>query len=362
MDLVRLMKSLSNAVGVSGHEDEVRALVRQSLETSCDEIRQDAMGNLIGLRRGQQRRGECNRRRIMVAAHMDEIGLMVKRLDEGFIRFTQVGGYDVRILPGHAVIVHGRKALPGVIGCLPPHTTDGSKRAVPMDELFIDVGLSASALFKQVAVGDLVTIDVSCGKLNGDLLCGKAMDDRAGVVAMITCMDALSRMPHDWDVYGVATVQEEIGLRGAFTSTYGVAPDVGIAVDVGFGKQPGVPEERQEILGKGPTLTIGPNIHPALFKHLKDTAEHNEIPVQCSVSAGGTGTDANAMQITRAGIPAVLLSIPIRNMHTPVETLSVKDLRRCARLIALAIADMGPDFLDTLTWPTMNAGGDDHAA
>ncbi len=361
MNLVALMKSLSNAVGVSGHEDEVRALVHQSFETLCEDVRQDAMGNLIGLQRGRQR-GERNRRRVMVAAHMDEIGLMVTRLDEGFIRVTQVGGYDVRILPGHSVIVHGRKALPGVIGSLPPHTSDGSKRVVPLDELFIDVGLSARELSRQVSVGDLVTLDVTCTELGDDLLCGKALDDRAGVAAMITCLDELSRMPHDWDVYAVATVQEEIGLRGAFTSTYGVAPDVGIAIDVGFGKQPGVPEARQEILGKGPTLTIGPNMHPALYAHLKETAGHNEIPFQSSVAAGGTGTDANAIQITRAGIPAALVSIPIRNMHTPIETLSVKDLRRTGRLLAFSIAGMGADFVDTLTWPTATPGGNTHVA
>ncbi|MBT3194725.1 MAG: M42 family metallopeptidase [Verrucomicrobia bacterium] len=360
MDLVALMKSLSDATGVSGYEDEVRALVRQSFEASCDDIRQDAMGSLIGLRRGTQR-GERNRRRIMIAGHMDEIGLMVSRLDEGFLRFTQVGGYDVRILPGQSVIVHGRKRLPGVIGSRPPHTAAGAKGVTPMDELFIDVGLSAGALAKQVEIGDWVTMDATCTELGGDLLCGKAMDDRAGVAAVIACLDELTRLPHEWDVYGVATVQEEIGLRGAFTSTYGVAPDVGIAVDVGFGKQPGVPEAQQEILGKGPTMTIGPNVHPALFKHIKDTADLNEIPVQSSVTARGTGTDANAMQITRAGIPAALLSIPVRNMHTPVETLSVKDLRRTGRLLARSIAGMGKDFIKSLTWATTPSGGDTHA-
>jgi tetrahedral aminopeptidase len=361
MDIVALMKSLSDAIGVSGHEDEVRALVRQSFEASCDEIREDAMGNLIGLRRGRQR-GEGNRRRVMVAGHMDEIGLMVTRREGCFLRFTQVGGYDVRILPGQQVVVHGRRPLRGVIGSLPPHTSGGSQAVTPMDELFIDVGLSAKALSKAVEVGDLATMDTSCAELGEGLLCGKAMDDRAGVAAVILCLDELSRLPHEWDVYGVATVQEEIGLRGAFTSTYGVAPDVGIAVDVGFGKQPGVPESRQEILGKGPTMTIGPNIHPALYKHFEDTAKHHEIPVQSSVSAGGTGTDANAMQISRAGIPAALLSIPVRNMHTPVETLSVKDLRRCGRLLALGISGMRPDFMESLSWPTEKSGGDEHVA
>ncbi len=361
MDLVDLMKLLSEANGVSGYEGRVRDIVRKKMKPCCEDIREDAMGSLICLKRGTQT-GAKKRRSIMLAGHMDEIGFMVTKLEDGFIRFTQVGGYDVRILPGQLVNVHGRKTLPGVIGALPPHVTGHGGGVTPMDELFIDVGMSAKELAKQVSVGDWATIDAPCAKLEGDYICGKTFDDRAGVAAIIICLDELSRMEHSWDVYGVATVREEIGIQGATTSTFGVNPDVGVAIDVGFGKQPGVPEDRAEILDKGPTMTIGPNIHPALFKHFKDVAKKHEIPVQESVTAGGTGTDANAMQITRSGIPTFLFSIPIRNMHTPVETINIKDLRRCGRLMALAIAAMDKDFMDTLTWDSAKDEGDKNDA
>jgi endoglucanase len=145
-------------------------------------------------------------------------------------------------------------------------------------------------------------------------------------------------------------VQEEVGLRGAMTSTYGIAPDVGIALDVGFGKQPGVGAAEAIVLDKGPALAIGPNIHPALFAELKAVADEFEIPVQVEVAPGGTGTDANAIQITREGIPTALLSLPLRNMHTPIETLAVKDLVRAGRLLAQFIARLDEGTMDKLVW------------
>ena len=358
MDLYELMKELSEANGVSGYEDRVRAVARAKMEPYCDDIREDAMGNLIGLRRGSQS-GTKSRRSIMLAGHMDEIGFMVTKLEKGFIRFTQVGGYDVRILPGHIVNLHtGTKTIQGVIGALPPHITGGKGGVTPMDELFIDVGLSAKEAEKLVAVGDWATLEAPCRKLQGNYICGKTFDDRVGVASLICCLDELSRINHEWDVYAVATVREEIGIQGALTGTFGVNPDLGIAIDAGFGKQPGVPEDRAETLGKGPTMCIGPNIHPYFAAHFKAVARKYEIPYQEAVEPGGTGTDANAIQITRVGIPTVLFSVPIRNMHTPVETLNTKDLRRCGRLMALAIAAMGRDFMDIIAWPVGGERGE----
>ena len=350
MEIVPLMRSLSEASGVSGYEDEVRAIVREAYSARSDEVRSDAMGNLIALKRGS---GAMEpRRRIMLAGHMDEIGLIVTVLDKGFLRFTQVGGFDVRTLMGQEVVVHGRKDLPGVIGSRPPHVLSQADREkpVPMDDLFIDVGLSQELLQEAVRVGDLITIRRPFIELQNDLVSGKAFDDRAAVAAIAVCLDALGTLRHTWDVYGVATVQEEVGLRGAVTSTYGIAPDVGIAIDVGFGKQPGVSEQYSIDIGKGPALAWGPNIHPALFQALKDVAQEHEIPIQVEVATGGTGTDANAMQVTREGIPTALLSIPVRNMHTPIETMSVKDVARTGRLLAHFIAALDEQFMDQLTW------------
>ena len=349
MEVVPFLKSLSEASGVSGYEDEVRELVVEAFTPLADEVRTDAMGNVIALKRG---RGKEPRRRIMLAGHMDEIGLMVTLLDKGFLRFTQVGGYDVRTLPGQEVLVHGRRTLPGVIGSRPPHVLSPAERnkTVPMDQLFIDVGLTSDELEEVVQVGDLITIRRPFTELQNGLVAGKAFDDRAAVVSIALCLDMLQTLQHEWDVYAVATVQEEVGLRGATTSTFGVAPDVGIAIDVGFGKQPGVTPEYAIELDKGPSLCIGPNIHPGMFGGLKRAAEENEIPFQTEIETRGTGTDANAMQITREGIPTALLSIPLKSMHTSVETISVKDLQRTGRLMAQFIAALDGLFMDELAW------------
>jgi endoglucanase len=345
VEVIPFLKALSEASGVSGYEDEVREVVRETFAPLADELREDAMGNLIALKRG-------GGGKIMLAGHMDEIGLIVTMLDKGFLRFTQVGGFDVRTLLGQEVVVHGRRDLPGVIGSRPPHVLSAEEQTVPvaMEKLFIDVGLTQVELEEVVRIGDLITIRRPFIELQNDLVSGKAFDDRAAVAAIVVCLDALRTLRHEWDVYAVATVQEEVGLRGAFTSTYGIAPDVGIAIDVGFGKQPGVSEQDAIEIGGGPALAIGPNIHPALFREIKRVADENEIPIQVEVAPRGTGTDANAMQITREGIPTALLSLPLRNMHTPIETLSVVDVVRTGRLLAHFIASLDKTFMDKLAW------------
>jgi endoglucanase len=348
VEIVPFLKSLSEASGVSGYEDQVREIVYQTFSAVADEVRSDTMGNLIAFKCGAAESEP--HRRIMLAGHMDEIGLIVTELDKGFVRFTQVGGFDVRTLMGQEVVVHGREALPGIIGSRPPHVLSAAEREkpAPMDKLFIDVGLSEEALKEQVRVGDLITINRPFLELKNGLVSGKAFDDRAAVAAIAVCLDILSRQRHEWDVYGVATVQEEVGLRGAITSTYGVAPDAGIAIDVGFGKQPGVGPEDAIELDKGPALAFGPYLHPVLYGELRRVAREHEIPIQMTVEPRGTGTDANAIQVTRAGVPTGLLSIPVRNMHTPIETLSVKDVLRTGRLLACTIAGLDESLIGRL--------------
>ena len=349
VEVVPLLKSLSEASGVSGYEDQVRGLVVEALSALADDVRVDPMGSVIALKKGV---GVQPRRRIMLAAHMDEIGLIVSKLDRGFLRFTQVGGFDVRTLMGQEVIVHGHRDLPGIIGSRPPHVLSEDERSkpVPMDELFVDVGLADPELRAAVRVGDLITVRRPFIELKNGLVSGKAFDDRAAVVSVALCLDALQTLRHAWDVYAVATVQEEVGVRGATTSAYGIVPDIGIAIDVGFGKQPGVSERHAIELDKGPALCIGPNIHPAMFAELKRVADAFEIPVQIEVSPRPTGTDARAIQVTREGIPTALLSIPLRNMHTPIEVLAVKDLVRTGRLMAQFIAGLDAAFVDRLSW------------
>ncbi|MCS7220595.1 MAG: M42 family metallopeptidase [Anaerolineae bacterium] len=348
MDIKATLRELSEASGVSGYEDEVRSLVSERLRALADEVRVDAMGNVIALRRGYAAQG-CGPS-VMLAAHMDEIGLMVTVVEKGFIRFTSVGGFDDRVLLGQEVTVHGRRPLPGIIGSRPPHVLAPNERnkVIPREQLLVDVGLPPAEVESLVRAGDLITIQRSLVELRNDLVAGKAFDDRVGVAVILVCLEVLQGMRHAWDVYGVATVQEEVGLKGAMTSAFAITPTVGIALDVTFGIQPGVSDAETMELGKGPAIAFGPNVHPAIFERLKSTAQAYEIPYQVEPIPAETGTDAWAMQVTRAGLPTGLVSIPLRSMHTSVETVSVKDVERAGRLLAHFIAGLDDAFLQAL--------------
>jgi putative aminopeptidase FrvX len=357
VDIVPLLRRLSETSGVSGYEHQVRDIVRGELGRFADEVRTDALGNVIAVKRGT---APEPRPAVMIATHMDEIGLMVSDLEEGFIHFQQVGGYDDRVLLGQEVVVHGQRDLAGIIGARPPHVLPKDERSkpIPYDKLRIDVGLSPEDLTELVRVGDLVTMSRKLVELKGGLVAGKALDDRASVAAAAVCLEELSRMHHLWDVYAVATVQEEMGYQGSITSTYGLQPEIGIAVDVTFGKQPGTPEEHTYELGKGPTIGCGPNFHPKLQEALVETAQTLEISAPLEPSERPGGTDAYAIQISRGGIPAALLSIPLRSMHTPVETIAVKDVERTGRLLAAFISRLDETFMQSLVW---DLGLDDEA-
>jgi putative aminopeptidase FrvX len=349
VDIVPLLKRLSEANGVSGYEHEVRTIVQGEFGRFADEVRIDNLGNLIALKRGS---APEPRQAVMIATHMDEIGLIVSELEEGFIHFQQVGGYDDRVLLGQEVIVHGQRALAGIIGARPPHILPSIEREkpIPYDKLLIDVGLSAKELPQVVRIGDLITMRRDLLELKGGLAAGKALDNRVSVAAAAICLEELSRLRHQWDVYAVATVQEEVGLYGAVTSTYGLRPDVAIAVDVTWARQPSTPDEYTYELGKGPTIGCGPNFHPKLQEALVETAKSLEMSVHLEPLTRPGGTDAAVMQVSRAGIPSALLSIPLRNMHTPVETVSINDIERVGRLIAAFVARLDERFLNSLVW------------
>jgi endoglucanase len=346
------LKKLSEASGVSGYEAPVRELVREEFLQYTQELRVDPMGSLIACKRGEPN-GAGPRRSIMLAGHMDEIGLLVTKLEKGFLRFGTVGGFDLRVLLGQEVVVHGKKDLPGVIGTRPPHvlSAEEQEHILPLDKLFIDVGLSPEELAQWVRVGDIITIQRGFTELSNNLVSGKAFDDRAAVACIANCLQHLTTLRHTWDVYAVATVQEEVGLKGALTSAFGIAPDVGIAIDVGHGNMLGVPEVDTVNVGGGPALAIGPNIHPTMYSRLVDVAKANEISYQPDAIPGRSGTDAWAMQVAREGMPTALISIPLRYMHTSVETISLKDVERIGRLLALFISGLNEEFARDIGLP-----------
>lgn len=344
MDVKEFLIELSNATGVSGYEDAVAEVVKKAFAPHVDEIRQDALGNVIMLKRGT---GDSPPK-VMLAAHMDEIGLVVTKVeDDGFLRVSSMGGVDQRILPAAEVIVHGKQKLLGVVGAKPPHVQqpDERNKAVKMQDLFIDIGLSGDEAKEVVSVGDMITIRQEPTEMNGKLA-GKVMDDRAGVAALFACCLALKKIQHRADVYFVATVQEEVGVRGATVSTFGILPEIGIAVDVGHGDMAGVSGTLK--LGGGPGVGIGPHVHPKLFAKLKAVADDWKIDYAVDPSPYPGGTDAYAIQVTAAGIPTALISIPLRYMHTPVETLDLADIDKAGRLMALFISEVDAEFVEGL--------------
>jgi putative aminopeptidase FrvX len=334
------LEKLSNAYGVTGREIQIRDILTQLLEPHSDEIQVDKLENVIAIKKGKQ-----NSPKIMLAAHMDEVGLMVKTITkEGFIQFTKMGGIDDRILPAQKVTVLTKKGnYQGVIGSKPPHIQkeEERKKIIAFDELFIDVGAEnkEDATNMGIAIGDPIAFDIKYANLSKDVVMGKAFDNRAGCITMAETLRLLETT--NYTVCAVGTVQEEVGLRGAATAAFGVDPDIAIALDVTIaGDVPGVREFDATVkMGKGPALTIsdsGVITHPKILRWLIDTAEEEKIPFQLESGLLGS-TDAARISITRQGIPSGTVSIPTRYIHSPVGMLSLKDIESSAKLTAAAI-------------------------
>jgi endoglucanase len=349
-DVKAHLKSLVEAHAPSGHEGPIREIIAAAWRDLTDELEQDRLGSLVGIKRATKPVDPP--RRIMLAAHMDEIGMMVGDVVDGFIFVHRISGVDNRVMLAQPVMVHGREMLPGIVAAKPPHllTTSARQKYPPFTELVIDLGLPASEVAELVRVGDLITLDVPMLEMQGTKVVGKAMDDRACVAAVTLCLHELQSMHHYWDVYAAATVQEETGLLGAKTAAYHIKPDIAIALDVGFAPQPGMDADSAIEMGGGPGIGIGPNFHPKLYDKIRDTAKIHEIKLQDDILPGASGTDAWAIQVALEGVPTALLEVPIRNMHSPVETADIRDIERCGRLMAQFITDLDADFLAAIEW------------
>jgi endoglucanase len=344
------LKKLSEAHGVSGYEHAIREMVIAEFKPYADEISVTPMGSVIALKRGAGSSTLPRMGKVLIEGHMDEIGLMVTDIEKGFLRFTQVGGFDARVLLSQEVIVHGKQKLRGIVGARPPHVLTAAERekVIPLSDLWVDVGLPEARVRDLVQVGDLITYARELVELKNNLVAGKSLDDRAAVVCVAEAFKALATMKHAWDVYAVANVQEEVGLKGAQTSTFQINPDVAIAIDVGHADQPNTSEIGTVPLGGGMGIAVGPNIHPRVYEKLTQVAAANEIAFKVLAEAGATGTDAWAMQVVREGIPTGLIDIPLRYMHTSVETISITDVERIGRLLALFCASLDDTFIKQL--------------
>jgi len=334
MDMKETIKALVEACGPSGSEDQVRELIRQEISGLADEVRTDTMGNLIALRKGNGSGGH----KIMLSAHMDEIGVIVSYVDEkGFVRINPIGG--VRTL----YEVMGRVLFEnGTVGVIGIEKLDQPNQIPPVDKLYVDVGAS-SREDCPVQVGDVGCFLRPMVEVGGHLT-SKAMDDRIGCAALVQTMRDLGASAHD--VYFVFSAQEEVGLRGAMTSAFGIEPDVGIAVDVTLSGDTPEPMVKMAVgLDKGPAIKVkdgGMLATPWVKDWMIATAEANNIPYQLEVLVGGT-TDARAIQTTQAGIPAGCLSIATRYVHSPSETVSYSDVLNSVRLLVAMLSGPVPD-------------------
>ena len=349
MEIKDLLKELTDAPGISGYEMDAGLVAMKHLKEYSDEAEIDKLGSVIALKRGEQTSEK--RYKILLAAHLDEIGLMVTKIEDGgFIRITSVGGIDVTILPGQSVTILGKEMIKGVVGAKPPHLQQPGESGKPiaMDDLYIDTGRAKEELDNLVDVGTLVRIESEFIELSNGCFSARAMDDRAGVAVMVETLRRLKERRHDWDVYAIATSQEEVSGLGARTTAFTLQPDIAIAIDVTFGDGPGIPERRAYPLGKGPAIGLGPNFHPKITQRFRDLAGEYEMPNQIEASPYPGGTDAYSLQVSRAGIPAGLISIPLRNMHSTVETLKLDDVKRCAELLSIFIARLDSKFQEEL--------------
>ena len=348
-DILPFLKSLINVSGLSAYEGPAARLIEEKWKPLVDDITLSRLGSLHALKRGH---GKGRRPSIMIATHMDAIGLLVTKIEDGFLHVDEIGGIDPRILPGTPVMVHGKQDLPGVIVIPPMKTLPENARddAINLPHLLVDLGLLPSKVASLVRVGDLVSFDTQPVDMAGDIISGHSLDNRASVAALTICLEELKNKLHSWDVWAVATAQEEETLGGAATSAFDLNPDLAIVVDVTFAKGPGASDWQTFPMGKGLTIGWGANLHPFLYKKFKELADKLEIPSAMDITPTHSGTDAYSIQVAREGIPTIVLGIPLRYMHTPVEMVAVKDIQRVGRLMSEFISGLEDDFVSKIVW------------
>ncbi len=346
-ETLEFLKALANSPSPSGFEQPAARIYRSYTEGFADQVRTDVTGNVIAVLNPDAKV------RIMLAGHIDEIGFLIHHLGEdGLLHFSGIGGHDDVTAVGQRVWVHGRKRISGVVGSRPFHlmTADEKTKRPEIKNLWIDIGAQSRREAEElVQLGDPITFTETFTPLMGNRATARGFDNTAGAIIVAEAMRLLKEnggLHRGVGVYGVATVQEEIGSRGAQAAAYAVDPATSIVVDMDHATDlPPLNETQHGSLhvGKGPTVARGANINPVVFDLLTDAARDEGIPYQVSVFASITPTDANATQVSRSGVPTGLVGVPLRYMHTPSETLSLTDVENCARLVAAYCRRITPD-------------------
>lgn len=343
MDVQKVLSEAAGKLGPSGQEMQIAEYFAEKFRPFVDEVTVDKMFNVIAHKKGTGPK-------VMLCAHMDEIGMMVVGIeDDGSIRLGNVGGVDPRILPACRVWVHGKEKLFGTIGALPPHLLTAADRQKNYNskDLFVDVGLPGDKVKELVHIGDLVTFNVPATELLNGQFASKTMDDRACVTILLLAAERLQRMACDADVYFVGTTQEEVGSRGALTAAFAIDPDLAIALDVDHATIPGSRPDTTVALDSL-SATLGPFIQPKLVQRLIDCAKDHHVKLQTTVSERATYTDADEVNISRAGVPTILLSLPLKYMHTTVETIDLNALTEGGRMIAHFLSELDAGWEDDL--------------
>jgi len=332
------LKGIVNTPSPSGYEEKAAQVYREYTSGFADRVQTDIHGNVAAILHPDAEA------KIMLAGHMDEIGFIIHYIsDDGFLYFSGIGGHDSVVPVGQRVWVHGKTRIPGIIGRKAIHLLeeDERKKKPELKDLWIDIGASSRAEVEaQIELGDVVTFQYEFEMLMGDRATARGFDNKMGSFVVAEALRLLKEeggLHPEVGVYAVATVQEEIGLRGARTSAFSIDSQSGLAVDVNHAVDyPGVSKTRYGALdlGKGPSVMRGANANPVVFKMIREGAAKEEIPYQVDVAPGGTGTDGNAMQISRGGMAVGILGVPLRYMHTPCELLALSDVENCAKLMA----------------------------
>ena len=333
MDIRSTVVSLSEISGTSGSESKAAQLALGMLREYCPDA-EIINGNVTG-KFGVHREGLPS---LLLDAHIDQIGFAVTYItDDGFIKVGNIGGIDRRLLPAQPVVVHGSRDIKGVICSVPPHLTSGSSEVLEMDDVAIDTGLTKEELEKLISLGDSVTFDVTCRDLIGSRITGGALDDRCGVASILYALELLKDSDLAYNVTVLFSTQEEVGERGAKIGAFEITPDIALAVDVSFAYAIGEEESKCGYLGKGPMIGISPSLSREISEELINTAKSADIPYQIEVMSGLTGTNADRFSVNRCGAKACTVSIPLRNMHTPVEVIDLTDVEQTAKLLAAYI-------------------------
>ena len=346
--MIKELIKLSDMGGISGFEYTITPLIEKLLGRYCDEVKKDVSGNVVGYIWAEDK----NAQTVMIEAHTDGIGLMVKDIDErGYITFVAIGGVDARILPSCEVVVCGKEELYGVIGAKAPHlmSPDEKNQGAKIENMAVDVGLPHEKVKELVTPGDMIYFKTKAVKLLDKKLSGKYLDDRAGVISLLMCLEQLKDKKLPFNLAILCATQEEVGLRGALAGTYNISPICAIVVDVCHGTTPDSGSASTFKLGTGTVITCGPNIDRKMFELAKKAADENKIKYSVEAEGGHTGTDAWVVQTTRCGVATLLLSIPLRYMHTTVETLSIKDVEATAKLIANTLLNIDTEEFSLCT-------------